>query len=72
MNSGKASVESQNVNVKDRQNKRYFINEKYKSKLQRMIVLIHLFLLALMVLFINSCNSGSKIAKAKENNNDNT
>lgn len=72
MNSGKASVESQNVNVKNHQKSRYFIHAKYKSKLQRMIVLTHLFLLALLVLFINSCNSGSKIAKAKEIRNDNT
>lgn len=71
MNSSKATLENQNGNVKNSQNNRYFIHAKYKSKLQRMIVLMHLFLLALMVLFINSCNSGSKIAKTKENSNDN-
>lgn len=72
MSSSRQSVENQNVNVKIRQNSRYFIHSKYKSKLQRMIVLIHLFLLALLVLFINSCNSGSKITKVKEAKNDNT
>lgn len=53
------------------QSVKYTIHPRYRSKIKRGIVLMHLFVIACVILFINSCNTGSKITKDKNNDNSN-